>query len=66
MNRTELVQFRVEPRHAEKLRQIKQATGVPNAELFRRMIENIQIRPIGITVTMGEIGDEAGEVLSHG
>lgn len=52
MQKTEFMRFRVEPWHAEKMKQIKVQTGIGASELLRRMIEKIEIRPVDTKVVL--------------
>lgn len=61
MLKSKQVRFRVEPRHAEKLRIIKAQTGIAGAELFRRMLENVEVKQVQIDFNLSA-GNGAGAV----
>jgi hypothetical protein len=52
MLKTEILRFRAEPQHVEKMRRLKEQTGVSWSELFRRLVEGVDIQPIDTKVIL--------------
>jgi|GEM_PF-6035031 len=52
MRKTEVLGFRVEPHHENKIRQIQERTGWKRSVILRRLIESAEVEPVKITVNL--------------
>jgi hypothetical protein len=49
--KTEVIRMRVEPRHAERLKELAAMTGLNESEVMRRLIENSDVAPMPMPVS---------------